>query len=215
MTSDSKKIKLICFDLDKTLTHQNSWFDLNLALGMTAEEDQQLYDEYYEGKIDYKEWIKKILDIFKARGKANKNTITEALSKNSIVDGGKGLVDYLKSEGYKVVLISGSIDIAVKQIAEKLGIEMAEATNTFIFDNNDKLKDIITIDDDKVAKLTILKNFCKKLNIDITECACIGDGDNDIELFKATKHGITFKDSKIESEAWKTIEKLDDLKNIF
>lgn len=211
----SKKIKLICFDLDKTLTHQNSWYDLNLALGMTADEDQQLYDEYYAGKIDYKEWIKKILEIFKARGKANLNTITEILSKNSVVEGGKELVEYLQNKGYQVVLISGSIDIAVKQIAQKLGLKMAEATNTFIFDNNNNLQDIVTIDDDKVAKLTILKKFCKELNIDITECSCIGDGDNDIELFKETKHGITFKDSKIKSEAWKTIEKLDDLKNIF
>jgi phosphoserine phosphatase len=62
--------------------------------------------------------------------------------------------------------------------------------------------------------VAILDDFCRKLGIDITECVCVGDGDNDIELFKKTKHGVTFKGSKIESEAWKTIDNLGELDKV-
>ena len=43
------KIKLICFDMDGTLISQNSWYKPNLALGNTAEEDQEMYDAYGRG----------------------------------------------------------------------------------------------------------------------------------------------------------------------
>src|SRR3954468_15869726 len=49
------EIKLVCFDLDKTLIKQNSWYELNLGLGMTPEEDQALLDGYTQGKFSYEE----------------------------------------------------------------------------------------------------------------------------------------------------------------
>lgn len=208
------EIKLVCFDLDKTLITKNSWYDLNLALGMTPEEDQKLYDEYYAGKITYKEWIHELLTLFLKKGKANLETITKALSVYTLSDGAREMVDYVRSKGYKVALISGSMDVQVDLVAKDLGIGLAKATNDFIFDENDDLKDIVTLADDKIAKLNFLEGFCRELGIEITECACVGDGDNDIELFRKTKHGITFTGSKIENEAWKVISGLGDLKTI-
>ena len=60
-----------------------------------------------------------------------------------------------------------------------------------------------------------LESFCEMLDVDINECAAIGDGANDIGLFKATGHGVTFKGSNIEKDAWKVIGSFDDLKDIF
>ena len=67
---------------------------------------------------------------------------------------------------------------------------------------------------ENIAKLNILEDICLKLGINVDECACIGDGGNDIEMFKKTKHGITFKGSKIEKEAWKVVNNLDDIRQI-
>lgn len=47
------KIKLICFDLNKTLIRENTWLELNQALGMIVQEDQKLYDLYNSGKLSY------------------------------------------------------------------------------------------------------------------------------------------------------------------
>ena len=209
-----KDIKLICFDLDKTLINQNSWYTLNLAMGMTPEEDQKLVDEYFAGKFSYEEWVKKILDLYLERGKANLKNITNALSKYELADGAKEVVEQLKSKGYHIALISGSINVLVDIVAKDLGIELSEGVNAFIFDENDDLENIVTYGKDEIAKLNILESYCRKLGIDISECVCVGDGDNDIEMFKKTGKGITFRGSKIESDAWQVIDNLSDLKDI-
>ena len=207
-------IKLICFDLDKTLITQNSWYELNLALGITHEEDQQLFKDYSLGKFSYTEWTKKILKLFVRNKDANLVTITKILSRYSFNGGAREIVKYLKSKGYHTALISGSVDILVDMVAKDLDIELAQAVNTFVFDESGRLKDILTLGDDEIAKLGILESFCKKLGINIKECVCIGDGDNDIELFEKSGRGITFKGSKIEKAAWKVIDNLVDLKDV-
>lgn len=47
---------VIFFDIDNTLTEDNSWERLNLAAGMTAEEDYELYRQFHSGDITYTEW---------------------------------------------------------------------------------------------------------------------------------------------------------------
>jgi len=207
-------IKLVCFDLDRTLIKENSWYDLNLALGITHEEDTAMYDDYMAGKFTYPEWTKKLLELFKHNPKANEKDITEILSRYTLVDGAREAVSYLKEKGYHVALISGSLDVLVDLVARDLGIELAEATNEFVFDESGKLVDIISPGDDKHIKLHHLESFARRLGLELSQCACIGDGDNDIEMFRATGKGITFKGSKIESEAWKVVESLKSLKSI-
>jgi phosphoserine phosphatase len=209
------QIKLVCFDLDKTLIKQTSWYELNMALGITHEEDQQMLDDYEAGKFSYEEWMKKIYDLYKLRGKANLKNVTDAISRSyTFKDGAKEIISYLKERGYKVVLISGSIDILIDMVAKDLDLDMAEATHELIFDENDQLQEIRLLAADNVAKLHHLESFCRKLGLDLNQCACIGDGDNDLDMFRKTGRGITFKGSKIEKEAWKVIESLSDLKSI-
>lgn len=212
---NSNQVKLICFDLDKTIITENSWYNLNLSMGMTKEEDQKYYDQYYAEEITYQEWIKKLLDHFIKNGKATKGNIEKSLSSYELQPFAREVVEYLKLKGYKIALISGSINILVELVARDLSIEYFGGVNTFVFNESNYLKDIIVIDDDKVAKLEILIKFCRDLNISLDEVVCIGDGDNDIELFKATGKGITFTDSKIKEYSWKVIENLSDLKTIF
>ena len=207
-------IELVCFDLNKTLIKETTWDDLNIALGMTKEEDRYYLNQFNQGKISYVEWTAILLDLYKQRGKATLAVVEESVGKYNYKEGAKEVVEYLKQEGYQIALISGSIDILVDRVAKELGIELSEANNIFVFDENDNLKDITTFDEDDLAKLRHLESFCRKLGIKIEHCACIGDGDNDIKLFEQTQHGITFKGSRIEDSAWKVINELKDIKNI-
>ncbi len=207
-------IKLVCFDLNKTLIKENSWLDLNVAMGMLKEEDELLLKWYEESVISYKQWQEIIQNIYKKRGKAKLETISKVLSNYTYLDGAKDIVDYLQSKGYHLALISGSIDILVDKVAKDLQIELFEANNVFVFDSDNYLESINFFDDEKLAKVRHLQSFCRKLDLDITECACIGDGDNDSEIFIHSKHGITFKDSKITNISWKTIDNLLDIKSI-
>lgn len=207
-------IKLVCFDLNKTLIHENSWLDLNRALGVTDEEDELFLRLYDEGIITYIEWTDLLTRIYKQRGKANRQNAVNALHNYTYVDGAKEIVTYLQNKGYQIALISGSIDILVGRVAAELGITLFEANHRFVFDANDQLKEIVTYGQDDLAKVNHLEHFCQTIGIRLTECVCVGDGDNDLELFRRTGHGITFTGSKIAEEAEYTINSLSDLRNI-
>ncbi len=208
-------IKLVCFDLDLTLISHNSWFDLNMALGVSPEEDKRLYTEYKTGKITYEEWNALTLEKYLEHADATRDGVTKALSKYTYSDGAREAVQYLQGKGYAIALISGSIDIIVNRIAKELGIPYAKANNTFLFDENDRLNGIATDGDDCMAKARHLEAFCDLLGIHMSECACIGDGENDLEMFRRTGKGITFTGSRIEAEAWKVIDSLHDIPKMF
>lgn len=208
-------IKLVCFDLDLTLISHNSWFDLNIALGISAEEDKRLYTEYKTGKISYEEWNAQTLEKYLEHDDANREGVTKALSNYRYADGAREAVKDLQEKGYQIVLISGSIDIIVNRIAEELGIKYAKANNTFLFDDNNRLSGISTDGDDRIAKARHLEAFCDLLGVKMSECACIGDGENDLEMFRRTGKGITFTGSPIESEAWKVVDSLHDIPKLF
>ena len=207
-------IELVCFDLNKTLLNETTWDDLNLALGLSREEDQRYIDEFAAGEITYREWTKILLDLYLQRGRADRQTILNSILRYTYRPGAKELVYYLKQQGYHLALISGSLDLLIDKIAQELEIKLAAANNTFVFNEQDQLIDIITLNEDDVAKVRHLQKFCDQLNITMGQVVCVGDGDNDIKLFEQTKHGITFTGSKIAGSAWRTVNQLSDIKNI-
>jgi len=199
-------IKLVCLDLDETLITYNSWLTLGLALGMTKERDDELYAEYKAGKITYEEWNALVLAEYMKHEGATREGITKIFSEYILAPGARDVISYLREKDYELVLISGSMDIIVSIVARDLGISYAKANNTLEFDESDRLVNIRTHGDDTLQKALHLEAFCDLLGIKMNECACIGDGANDIEMFKRTGHGITFTGSRIENEAWKVID---------
>lgn len=207
-------IELVCFDLNKTLINETTWDDLNVAMGMTREQDQDYLQQFNAGKFTYRQRTKMLLDIYLKQGLANLPAIMTSISHYNYKEGAVDLVQYLRQQGYHLALISGAMDLLVDKVAAELNIKMAEANNIFIFDANDDLRDIETFDEDNLAKLRHLESFCRKLKLDLTQCVCVGDGDNDITLFEKTRHGITFTGSKIASSAWKVVNNLTEIKTI-
>jgi phosphoserine phosphatase len=210
-----ESIKLICFDLDYTLIAQNSWHALNMFLGITSEEDSMWYKQWKDGALSYEDWNALLLEKYKRHPRANKSEITHLLSSCEYLPGARESVAYAQSRGYTVVIITGSMDIVVNIVAKELGVHYARANNAFIFDSQERLEHIKTTGDEAHAKADILQGLCTELGIQMHECACIGDGANDIEMFRRTGHGVTFRGSPIESEAWKVIDTLHDIENIF
>jgi len=206
-------IKMVCFDLDKTLT-TNSWLNINQAMGMTAEEDQYLFDLYEAKKLSYVDWQKELEKLYIGRGKATKESILKVINSGSYLPGAKEVVKYLIDKGYTVCLMSGSIDILVEKVAKELGIPYFSANNIFITDKNNYLTELKCLGEDTEVKVKQLTEMSEKLNINLNEIACVGDGDNDEKIFELTGRGITFEGSKIESKAWKVVKNLLEIKEI-
>lgn len=208
-------IKHICLDLNKTLISDNTWMDLNAAMGMTKEEDEMLMDLGGEGIISYTEAQSLIARIYMNRGRAYRKTVENTIFNYTYVDGAKETIEYLKDAGYKISLVTATFQSLADRIGEELGIEFCSGNNLLIFDEHDYLESLVAIGDENLWKMRELERICRKWGVEVTETACIGDGDNEYLMFERCEHGVTFKGSSLEDEAWKVVDEFKDIKNLF
>ncbi|OGG58944.1 hypothetical protein A3C89_03600 [Candidatus Kaiserbacteria bacterium RIFCSPHIGHO2_02_FULL_50_50] len=187
-----------------------------MALGLSHEEDQEMYDAYGAGTLSYEGWIAKLVELYKKYGKATKETVVAALTGYTFIEGTEALVADLQAKGYEVVLVSGSFQLLAEDIAKKLNIKTFKGNTEIIFDENDVVENLTVGGDEPVAKLRYLKEIADARNIPLSAIACIGDGFTDIPLFEATGSGITFTHSKpnVQAAAAQVVEKLSDISTI-
>ncbi|MES2966212.1 MAG: HAD family phosphatase [Patescibacteria group bacterium] len=208
--------KLICFDFDDTLTTENSWFNLNTAMGIFPEEDYAMYLEYKNGEVTYKEWTTKIENLYKERGLATREKITQALEQFTLRTDAIETINELQSRGYEIIIISGSFDITIAHASKILDITTFKAGTNIIFTEDGAFSHFVNYGEEDLTKLNQLTEICKQKNIQLSDCVCVGDGANDLELFKATGNGICFTNgsAEVKSAAKYQIENLIDLLTI-
>lgn len=187
-----KRPELIVFDINKTLIKESSWLDLNIAMGVTPAEDDQLMSWGAEGVISDQTGQQILCSIYKKRAQPTRANIAEIVCNFTYLDGAKESVRALQERGYEVALISGAMDVLVEEIAGQLGISHWRANNTFVFDEQGLLARIDTANNDSQFKVEAVNELCAELGVDTGEIMSIGDGDNDIDLFAASGMAVTF-----------------------
>jgi len=202
--------------MDDTLISQNSWYKLNLAVGITDAEDMQMYTDFVNGSLTYEQWIKQLSKLYLNRGQATKEKITQTLSEFTLMEGAEATVKYLQEKSYQIAIISGSFDVLVEKVSQQLGVKLYKANTKIMFDETGYFKEFVSAGDEQHAKLSHLQQFCDELGISIDNCVCIGDGANDLELFKATGKGVTFPDAlpEVQAAAWKVVQNLPAIKEV-
>jgi phosphoserine phosphatase len=107
------------------------------------------------------------------------------------------------------------MDMYVAAIADRLQIKDWFANGRLIFDDQGTLTGLRYNPDQGATKLTQLNEFCSQEKLDITQVMVVGDGANDVELFRATGHGILIADESpaadLQAEAWKTVASLNEI----
>lgn len=205
------KPDLIVFDLNKTLINENSWYDLNLAMGVTGQEDELLVRWGQEGIITDAQAQALLCAIYQKRGNPTRQAITDILHHYSYLPGAQDTVKTLLGRGYVLALISGSMDLLTSTVADELGIQHWASNNRFIFDEHAMLQSIETVENDHEYKLHQLQALCGQLGIGVEQTMCIGDGANDTLLFEACANGVTFHDSAYAEQARYTIRTLPEI----
>lgn len=203
--------KLIVYDLDGTLIEGSSWVELNQSLGLTEAEDLQLFEEYKKGALSYASWIQEIMSIYHKYTPVHKEVIESLVHLLKFKRGTKELVQLAKEKGYVSILLSGSVDSITKQCADILGIEHVYATNELVFNNEGYLENIISMGDEAIAKVGLLEGICEKHGVETKDVICVGDGGNDIEIFKITKGILVGENSVLKEVAWEQVQSLEEV----
>lgn len=211
-----KNIKLVCFDIDGTLVDGTSWLILSEGLGWSSNEALDIFKQARKGEISFIEAERIFTTTYQKSGKANKTFIEEIFNSVEVKKEAKDLISYLKEKGYTIYLISGAINMYVESVARKLGVDGFYANSTLEFNNKGVLQKINYRDNQKEVKVEQLKTLVKKLGINIDQVIFVGDSENDIEVFKATKRGIAVDSSNEELKkiSWRVVDSLLEIKNI-
>jgi len=209
--------KIICFDVNGTLVDQNSW-DIFTSSEEIEKKLKDIFDDYYNDKIPLRDFWNHIALVLKSIGNANIEYIRNHFDDvNVLKEGAEDLINYLKEKGYKIYLISCSIDIYLEELTRKLKLDGFFAGTKFIFDENGELLSIESeCFEDKNFKEEKLRKVAEENNAEIEDIIFVGDGENDIGAFKITKNGIAI-DSEVEelrNIAWKNVKQLKEIKNI-
>lgn len=215
-----KKFKAVVFDIDGTLTRHISWVILTESLGGSVEYNDDIVKKWDTDEISKDIALENIRSNWIKGGKKHKNDFIKILDSIPLREDALEAVNYLKSKGYYICAITGSVDIYAEIICKHLGIDTWYAITDLHWNNQNELIKVNTVKsfESKDKKVEFFLEFCNKHNILPDECVPIGDSSNDIALFKVTGNGIAvrteFEAKELEEIAWKKIDHLIELKEI-
>lgn len=186
------QIKTLILDLDGTVTQHSTWEALNTAFGITAEQDKELFEQYQAGTLQYLDWTKKIVDLYKENNSPlTKQQLVHLAESIELSPDALDFVKKAQEKGYVVVLVSGSVDVLVEAIAKRLNIDKWLACSKAVFEH-EMLIDLVSMGDEGPAKIKLVS----EAGIDLSEnTISVGDGGNEKELFELTT-GILIGDNQ-------------------
>lgn len=210
-----KSAKAVVFDIDGTLSPELSWTFLTKSMGASVDGHLQIYQSYKSCELDYKESKKQLIDLWNSTGNSNYDYMKAIFDSIALHNNAKLIIDsILKS--YDICLITGSIDIYAKSIADRLGISNYYSNTTLIWQDC-KLIDMDYHLDQAELKKEQFIDYCLRNNFDPNECIVVGDSENDLGLFDLSKRGVLIgsSDNKaLKTKSWKSVTELSELLSI-
>jgi phosphoserine phosphatase len=203
-------IRLVVFDVDGTLTkHSSVWWRLHEHFGTTVE-GKLYYDQYFAGEINYDQWAD--LDAGLWKGKTL-DEVMEVVHATRLAPGAKETIQTLQNHDMKTAILSGGLDIMANDIGRRVGIDYV-LTNRLYHQNG-----VLTGEVENLVawggKSEVISQINNHFDIPLRETAFVGDGRNDMSVFKIVGFSIAYnpEDQEVADTADVVVEK-DDLRAI-
>ena len=185
-------MKLAVFDFDSTLMDGET-LDIIAKETEYYKEIKKITEKGMKGEIDFFESLISRVALLEGMKLKKVNEICESLP---IMNGAKETIKELKNKNYKCVCFSGGFKNATLIFVEKLKLD-GEFSNIFHTKNNiltGKVGGEMMFSDSKGNMLLALQ---KLLNIPYNDTLVIGDGANDLSMFKHAKNRVAFCSKEI------------------
>lgn len=180
-------MKLAVFDFDSTLMDGETLEFLAKELGIDKEV-REITDLAMRGKIDFFESLQKRVSLLKG---LEVKKVNEICHKLPLMKGAKEVVSGLKDRGYKVVCFSGGFKNATTYFAEELGLD-ADFSNV-LHEKDGVLTGLVGGEMMfNTSKGDMLVRLQQVLGIDRGETLVVGDGANDISMFRHADIRVAF-----------------------
>lgn len=198
-------MKLAVFDFDSTLMDGET-LDIIAKETDFSKEISEITAKGMRGELDFFESLQSRVGLLKG---IKLETVNEICNNLPIMNGAEETIKELHKRGYKCVCFSGGFKNATVPFAEKLNLD-AEFSNIFHSKDNiltGKVGGEMMFSDSKGNMLLTLQRL---LNIDYNDTLVVGDGANDLSMFKYAKNKAAFCAKEVlKKEANIIIEKKD------
>lgn len=211
--SKQSEIKTVIFDVDQTLTNFVSWTRLTQSLGASVEDHLSFFTDYVNDVTTLDDALNSIVKMWKATGNANKKKFAEILKEWAPKDDASETVKYLKKK-YEVIIISGAVEDYIRLLSKVLDIGKYYSVNKMIWNKSGHLKSMEYHSYKEKPKLKLLKKYLKEKNLEFINCAMVGDGENDIEIFEKVGMSILVENGRNNGLEKLTDHKIKDLAEI-
>jgi len=203
------KIKLIFFDMEGTifkkavrLSHTSvapsAWCALAQRLSPRAYEEERLtQDKWNKGLYSsYIEWMEETIKIHK-KYKLTKSLFLRVIDSIEYMPGVRNVFKFLNTERIPTCLISGGFKYQGDKALVDLGIRHSFVACEYFWDKKGYLKSWNLLPADEEGKLDFMKLIIKEYKFSKTDCAFVGDGENDIPIAKSVGISIAFNGSPL------------------
>ena len=191
-----RKIRLVIFDLDGTLTPVDSlWRYLHEAFG-TWDRGKVAALKYSRGEISYKEWAETDAGYWAG---APLSQLTNLLEQIPYREGAREVFEELRRRQVKTAILSAGLSILADKAARDLGADVAFSNE--LETNDGRLTGGITV---KVAvnnKKEIIEQIATRLGIPLRDVALVGDRAFDLSHSDCLRIAFKPKDEVARREA--------------
>ena len=185
--------QLLIADMDSTLINEECIDELAKFTGF-SDKVLEITKAAMNGKILFSDSLIKRTELFKG---INLDILEECFNNFiSISNGAKTLISTMNSRNAKTYIVSGGYKFFVDKVAKLLKVTDYFSNDVVVKNRvfSGKLKKPII---GEIGKFNLVKNICKKNNLNIKDVISVGDGANDIKMLSTTGHGVAFKSKKI------------------
>lgn len=204
-----KLLKLAVFDFDSTLMDGETIDELAKAYGV-FDNVQAITKSAMEGKKDFYFSLKERVKLLSGM---QENLAIDICKNLPLINGAKDIISEMKNRGYKVVCFSGGFKFATSYFREILGLD-ADFSNTLCVENgvlNGEVGGEMMFGDSKGNMLLLLQRL---LQVDIDDTIAIGDGANDLSMFRYAGKRVAFCAKEVLKKEANIIIDTKDLREI-
>jgi phosphoserine phosphatase len=165
------------------------------------------FDLYLKHKIDYKEFMKRDIDLW---GNVHVKTLKNIFDKVHLMKGANATITQLKKIGCRTAIVSAGISILAQRIQRQLEIDYSFANKLLInkkgFLTGEGKEVVNPLKKNLIVNKILLKEKMKK-----EDCAVVGDSVFDVPMFKEAVVSIAFNstNNSVKEAATVFIEEKD------
>lgn len=195
--AEGRAKKLLIADMDSTFIHQECIDELGKMAG-AGEQIAAITERAMRGEFNFEEALRERVAFMKGLDAAAIETVK---AKNiTFTDGGRNLVQGMRSAGAYTALVSGGFTHFTEFVGSACGFHENRANRLIIEDGllTGKVEEPVLGMD---AKVTALEELCARLNITPDDVLAVGDGANDVGMLQRAGFGVAFHGKPAVREA--------------